>query len=80
MTIVIVLKILLHTDNLIKQGKNAYSFNNINDRGFLLWVILVFLLGLLSNQRPQSVKVDSRHVMRVLSNVEMSHSNLKCPN
>ena len=54
----------------------TYSSNNINDGDFLFRMILVFLLSLFSNQGPQLVKVDSWHVVLVLSQVEVSHTNL----
>ncbi len=57
--------------------KSTYSSHNINDGDFLFRVVLVLLLGLFSYQGPQLVKVDGWHVVLVLTQVEVSHTNLE---
>ena len=54
----------------------TYSSNDINDGNFVLWVVLVLFLSLFADQGPQSVEIDSRHVVLVLTDVEMSHTDL----
>ena len=54
----------------------TYSSNDINDGNFFLWVVLVLFLSLFADQGPQSVEIDSRHVVLVLADVEMSHTDL----
>lgn len=65
-----------------KMEKNTvesktYSSNNINDGDFLLWVVLVLQSSLFSDQSPQLVQVYCWHVVLVLADMEVPHTNLK---
>merc|ERR1712179_726649 len=75
-------ELCFNNDRLLRQSTFTQNFvktssDNINNRGFFFFgVILILQFGLFSDQSPQPVKINSGHVVCVLSDVKMSHSNL----
>lgn len=54
----------------------TYSSDNVDDRDLILGMILVLGAGLLRHQGPQLVKVHCWHVVLVLAQVEVPHTEL----
>lgn len=69
-------RVTLECWKISSNRKNTYSTNNINNGNFLLRMVLVLLSGLFRDQSPQLVKVDSRHVVLILAEMEVSHTKL----